>query len=276
MAEVTEKSIIVNGVDKCLVSELKRVYGSVEYQGAEYVFLQFPIVGDTVREYRPDSYTTAVELGDEICEGQTFHYHVTAIYFKLPEYSAAGYWNDISEAAPDTDFIIYNIPQLAGTALTMSLLRTMLLNGRVAGVKNSSMPVQDIQMFKAEAMKTREDFIVFNGPDEQLVSGLAMGADGGIGGTYGAMPQLFLKIYDLVSENRMAEARAIQYDADEIIYKLCSGTCNMYAMIKEVLRVSRGIDIGGVRKPLTDLCDGDRAIAGEAAAMIEAAKEKYC
>lgn len=74
------KSIIVNGVDKCLVSELKRVYGSVEYQGAEYVFLQFPIVGDTVREYRPDSYTTAVELGDEICEGQTFHYHVTLTY----------------------------------------------------------------------------------------------------------------------------------------------------------------------------------------------------
>ena len=70
MAEVTEKSIIVNGVDKCLVSELKRVYGSVEYQGAEYVFLQFPIVG----------YTTAVELGDEICEGQTFHYHVTLTY----------------------------------------------------------------------------------------------------------------------------------------------------------------------------------------------------
>lgn len=80
MAEVTEKSIIVNGVDKCLVSELKRVYGSVEQQGAEYVFLQFPIVGDTVREYRPDSYTTAVELGDEICEGQTFHYHVTLTY----------------------------------------------------------------------------------------------------------------------------------------------------------------------------------------------------
>ena len=56
---------------------------------------------------------------------------IPPIYFKLPEYSAAGYWNDISEAAPDTDFIIYNIPQLAGTALTMSLLRTMLLNGRV-------------------------------------------------------------------------------------------------------------------------------------------------
>ena len=201
---------------------------------------------------------------------------IPPIYFKLPEYSVAGYWNDISAAAPDTDFIIYNIPQLAGTALTMSLLKTMLLNPQVAGVKNSSMPVQDIQMFKAEAMKTREDFILFNGPDEQLVSGLVMGADAGIGGTYGAMPELVEKIYTLAMEGRYQEAKVIQYDVNEIIYKLCSGRGNMYGMIKEVLRISRGIDIGGVRKPLTDLDDRDRAIAGEAAAMIEAAKEKYC
>lgn len=201
---------------------------------------------------------------------------IPPIYFKLPEYSVAGYWNDISAAAPDTDFIIYNIPQLAGTALTMSLLKTMLLNPQVAGVKNSSMPVQDIQMFKAEVMGTRDDFIVFNGPDEQLVSGLAMGADAGIGGTYGAMPELAGRIYTLAMEGRYKEAKAIQYDVNEIIYKLCSGRGNMYGMIKEVLRISRGIDIGGVRKPLTDLDDRDRAIAGEAAAMIEAAKEKYC
>lgn len=201
---------------------------------------------------------------------------IPPIYFKLPEYSVAGYWNDISAAAPDTDFIIYNIPQLAGTALTMSLLKTMLLNPQVAGVKNSSMPVQDIQMFKAEAMGIRDDFIVFNGPDEQLVSGLAMGADAGIGGTYGAMPELTGRIYTLAMEGRYKEAKAIQYDVNEIIYKLCSGRGNMYGMIKEVLRISRGIDIGGVRKPLTDLDDRDRAIAGEAAAMIEAAKEKYC
>lgn len=201
---------------------------------------------------------------------------IPPIYFKLPEYSVAGYWNDISAAAPDTDFIIYNIPQLAGTALTMSLLKAMLLNPQVAGVKNSSMPVQDIQMFKAEAMGMRDDFIVFNGPDEQLVSGLAMGADAGIGGTYGAMPELAGRIYTLAMEGRYEEAKAIQYDVNEIIYKLCSGRGNMYGMIKEVLRISRGIDIGGVRKPLTDLDDRDRAIAGEAAAMIEAAKEMYC
>ena len=80
LAEVTEKSIIVNGVDKYLVADLKRVYGGVSYQGEEYVFLQFPVVGDTVRDYRPDSYTTAIMLGDEVFDGQTFHYHITLTY----------------------------------------------------------------------------------------------------------------------------------------------------------------------------------------------------
>lgn len=43
---------------------------------------------------------------------------IPPIYFHLPEYAIAQYWNDISAAAPNTDFVIYNIPQLAGVALT--------------------------------------------------------------------------------------------------------------------------------------------------------------
>ncbi|MDO5458000.1 MAG: dihydrodipicolinate synthase family protein, partial [Eubacteriales bacterium] len=105
---------------------------------------------------------------------------IPPIYFHLPPYAVAKYWNDISSAAPDTDFIIYNIPQLAGVALDSALLREMLKNERVIGVKNSSMPVQDIEMWRDEGA------LVFNGPDEQLLSGLAAGAVGGIGGTYAA------------------------------------------------------------------------------------------
>ena len=65
---------------------------------------------------------------------------IPPIYFHLPEYAIADYWNAMSAAAPHTEFVIYNIPQLAGTALTMSLLRTMLQNPNVVAVKNSSMP----------------------------------------------------------------------------------------------------------------------------------------
>lgn len=195
---------------------------------------------------------------------------IPPIYFHLPEYAIAKYWNDISSAAPNTDFIIYNIPQLAGVALTTNLLREMKKNPKVIGVKNSSMPVQDIQMFKDEGV------IVFNGPDEQLLSGLAAGAIGGIGGTYAAMPELFLKVRSLFLEGKMEEARVIQNEICRIIYKLCSAYGNMYAVIKEVLRIQGGPDIGGVKAPLANLIETDMVICKEAADMITEAIRKYC
>ena len=198
---------------------------------------------------------------------------IPPIYFHLPEYAIAAYWNAMSQAAPNTDFIIYNIPQLAGTALTMSLYKEMLKNPKVIGVKNSSMPVQDIQMFKAEG---GDDILVFNGPDEQYISGRAIGAEGGIGGTYGVMPVLFLKMEQLSSDGNLSEARKVQYAVNDIIYKMCSAHGNMYAVIKEILRINENLDLGSVRLPLEALNEADKEIAKEAAAMIKEAVTKFC
>ena len=195
---------------------------------------------------------------------------IPPIYFHLPPYAIAKYWNDISAAAPNTDFIIYNIPQLAGVALNVPLLKEMLKNPRCIGVKNSSMPTQDIQMWRDEGA------IVFNGPDEQLISGLVMGATGGIGGTYGAMPELYIKLYECVKSGDLATALEIQNDCCRIIYKLCSGHGNMYGMIKEVLRKMGCPDCGSVRAPLAELIESDYPIADECVAMIQAAVAKYC
>lgn len=198
---------------------------------------------------------------------------IPPIYFHLPEYSIARYWNDISAAAPHTPFIIYNIPQLAGTALTMSLFKTMLKNPMVLGVKNSSMPVQDIQMFKTTA---GPGHIIMNGPDEQFISGRIIGADGGIGGTYSVMPELFLKMNELLAEGNFDEAREVQNAANAVIYKMCEAHGNMYAVIKEILRENENLDIGGVRSPLEPLAPEDAPIVHEAAAMIRDAIQKFC
>ena len=194
---------------------------------------------------------------------------IPPIYFKLPPYAIAKYWNDMSAAAPNTDFIIYNIPQLAGVSLTPALLREMLKNPRVIGVKNSSMPVQDIEEFRAEGCA------VFNGPDEQLLSGLVAGAIGGIGGTYGAMPELYIKIYNLVKENKIAEARQIQDECLQIIINLCGCKGNMYAVIKAVLRKMGAPDCGGVRAPLFNLVPEDEAQVDKCVEMIKAAYAKF-
>ena len=198
---------------------------------------------------------------------------IPPIYFKLPPYAIAKYWNDISAAAPNTDFIIYNIPQLAGVALSIPLLQEMLKNPRVIGVKNSSMPTQDIQMWKDEG---GENFVVMNGPDEQFISGLAMGATGGIGGTYAVMPELFLKVWDLFHAGKMAEASKIQNEICRIIYKLCSAHGNLYAVMKEVIKQQYGLDMGGVRAPLANLIDSDKAVVDACSKQIQDAIAKYC
>lgn len=197
---------------------------------------------------------------------------IPPIYFHLPPYGIAEYWNDISAAAPETDFFIYNIPQLAGVALTTPLLKEMLKNKRVIGVKNSSMPTQDIQMWKETG---GEDFVVMNGPDEQLISGLAMGATGGIGGTYGVMPELYLKLLELYDGGRMKTAAELQYKVCGIIYTMCSAHGNLYAVMKEILRM-RGIDIGGVRKPLPSLAQSDISVAADAIRRIDEAIARFC
>lgn len=197
---------------------------------------------------------------------------IPPIYFRLPEHSIAAYWNGISLAAPDTDFIIYNIPQLAGVSLTPNLYREMVKNPRVVGVKNSSMPVQDIETF---VRLGGEDYVIFNGPDEQFLGGRLMGAKGGIGGTYGAMPELFLRLNQLITEKELEVARQLQSTINAIIDKLVSGHGHMYAVIKEVIRLNDGLNIGSVREPLTGLIESDRKIVEEAVLMINEAKKKF-
>ena len=99
---------------------------------------------------------------------------------------------------------------------------------------------------------------------------------GGIGGTYAAMPELYERIFTLVRGGGILPARDIQDACCHIIYKMCSGQGNMYAMIKEILRLRGAPDIGGVRAPLYPLQPGDESIAASCAADIDAALAKFC
>ncbi|MDQ0222378.1 dihydrodipicolinate synthase family protein [Streptococcus moroccensis] len=197
---------------------------------------------------------------------------IPPIYFRLPEHAIAKYWNDISAAAPNTDFIIYNIPQLAGVALTPMLYREMLKNERVIGVKNSSMPIQDIEIFRSLG---GDDHVVFNGPDEQFLGGRLMGAAGGIGGTYGAMPELFLKLDSLIAEKDLETARELQYAINNIIGHLVVARGNMYGVIKATLKINEGLELGSVREPLMPVCEEDASVVEEAARLIREAKERF-
>lgn len=150
--------------------------------------------------------------------------------------------------------------------MNVKLYKKMRENPRVIGVKNSSMPVQDIQMFKDVG---GDDSIIFNGPDEQFVAGRLIGADAGIGGTYAVMPELFLAANDAVNKCEFDKARDIQYKIDRIIYAMCECHGNLYAVMKAIIKIREGLELGGVRKPLSNVIDDDKAKIEKCAKMID-------
>ena len=50
----------------------------------------------------------------------------------------------------------------------------------------------------------------------------------------------------------------------------------MYAMIKEVLRIRKGLEIGSVRSPLSPLTEEDKKIAQKTAKVIDDAVAHFC
>lgn len=168
---------------------------------------------------------------------------VPNIYYHLNEDSIYTHWTEITKSST-LPFFIYNIPQLTGYNLSMNLLEKMLKNEKVIGVKNSSDASHDILRFKQKGGK---DFIVFNGPDEQYLAGRMMGADAGIGGTYGAMPELYLILETLISKNKYEEAQKVQNIITPLIYRLCSFP-SMYGACKTIITLD-GCPIGNPRLP---------------------------
>lgn len=183
---------------------------------------------------------------------------IPPIYFHLPRRGIADYWLAMIQAAPRTPFIIYNIPQLAGVALDPELLNMILEAPQVIGVKNSSMSTFDIARFRHIGEAQRENFTVFNGPDEQLLSGLIAGASGGIGGTYAAFPELYTSLYQAYITGDFTRARELQDLANLYIAKLLSYEGNLYAVAKALILDTTGIDLGSVRAPLSPLTSADQ------------------
>ncbi|MGF2146122.1 dihydrodipicolinate synthase family protein [Vagococcus fluvialis] len=194
---------------------------------------------------------------------------IPPIYFGLPEFAIRDYWTAMMNAT-SLDFIIYNIPQTTGYALSVNMLKEMMSFDQVIGVKNSSMPVQDIYLFKRNAGK---EIVIFNGPDEQFVAGRIMGADAGIGGTYGVMPELFLAANQAIEDSEIEKAQEIQIMIDDIIFKMLEAKGNLYDVMKAVL-VKRGITIGSVRAPLPRIIPEDMSIVEESYGMIKLAIDK--
>ncbi len=182
---------------------------------------------------------------------------VTPFYFKYTFKEIKNFYTRIAEAS-ELPVIVYSIPALTGMTLGFEQLCELLSLEGVAGMKFTMSDFFLLSRLKSEF----PDKIIYNGSDEMLLSGLAAGADGGIGTTYNFMPELFVKIHALFRENRVHEAMKIQSFANKIIaevlkYGAVPGSKQMVCFT--------GIDIGDCREPFLPLTSEEKNALYESA-----------
>lgn len=181
---------------------------------------------------------------------------VPSVYYHLSPASVEKHWNGIIDST-DLPFIIYNIPQLTSFNLPLDLFERMAKNPKVIGIKNSEEPVYNMERYRTVA---GDNFIIFNGSDEQYLGGRLMGANAGIGGTYGTMPELFVKLDELINQNKIEQAKLLQYKINDVIFDLIS-LPSLYGAAKNVISRRFCIDAGVPRSPFLPVENNEKISA---------------
>ena len=172
---------------------------------------------------------------------------VTPLYYKYSFAEVKNYYRRIAEAS-ELPVIIYNIPGLTGTAYGYDQLCELL---EIEGVQGMKFTSSDFFLLN-RLVNTYPDKVFYNGSDEMLLSGLAAGAQGGIGTTYNFMPDLMVRIYSLAGENKMDEARAVQSVANKAIATVLRN--GVLPACKHLISLY-GVPYGECREPFMPLDD---------------------
>jgi len=171
-------------------------------------------------------------------------------YFAHTDAEVVEYYRNLADAS-DLPVLLYNIPGTTGRTLSTETQVEMLQLPNVVGSKHT-----DMNFFSAERLlRAVPSAAIFNGPDEMLTGGLAMGMVGGIGSTYNLMPRLYLQIFDAVKSGDMDSARRTQSIANDVIQELLRISPGVVPGIKLGLRML-GFDLGEARRPFLPLRSG--------------------
>lgn len=188
---------------------------------------------------------------------------VPPFYYGFSFDEIAKYYEDITKSV-SLPMIVYNIPAFSGVSLSMKQFERLLSINNIIGVKFTSK-----DLFLMERIKrTFPNKLVFNGYDEIALSGLVAGADGAIGSTYNVMAEKFVKIFDLVKSNRIAEAKLLQQEANDIIDTLIE--TGVFQGEKELLHQLGVIKSATCRAPFLSITKENAKKLEPVAARLEA------
>ena len=177
-------------------------------------------------------------------------------FFYYTEDDIFNYYKKLADSV-SIPMIIYYHPA-AQKDMSAKLIARIFEIDNVTGVKWSSNNFFELMKLKD---MTHGEMNIINGPDELLVTGLAAGADAGIGSTYNVMLPEFIKIYDYFKSGQLDKALATQMKVNKIIDVMLK--FEVVPSVKHALKMM-GYDCGTATFPM-------KQYVGNEAAALEAA-----
>lgn len=174
---------------------------------------------------------------------------VPPFYFSYSFEEVRSYYYDLSRKTK-LPMMIYAIPATTGCNFTLPQLESLLSDEHVGYIKFTH-----TDYFMLEQIKSHTGKIVYSGKDEDFLSALAAGADGGIGSTFNIMLKKFLDVFDCWTKGNIAQAQKLQHGINEVVRCVCD--CGLIESVKYALKL-QGFDCGHARRPFKKLGEAEK------------------
>ena len=129
-------------------------------------------------------------------------------YFMLGDDELMDYFQSVA-AYINLPLFLYNMPGMTKTYMKPALVMKLAALPGIIGYKDSSGNMCDLHEILI-ALKDREDFSIFVGPEELLAEAVLFGADGGVAGGANLNPELFVATYKAAVEGDLKQVRLLQ------------------------------------------------------------------
>ena len=148
------------------------------------------------------------------------------------------YYKEIAKKSKHPVYVYINpfVASVVGGNL-LGFAKEMAGIDNVAGMKIS---IADYYSFGKVTATVGDKLNIMNGPDECMICGLSVGADGAIGTTYNIAPKVAVEIYEKFKAGDMAGALSAQRKMNKIIDVLIDGNISVW---KDALGLL-GFDMG--------------------------------
>lgn len=116
----------------------------------------------------------------------------------------------------------------------------------IAGIKIS---IPNYYVFEKIKLVNDGNINILNGPDESMLAGLAMGADGAIGSTYNLMPKTGCAIYDNYKAGKVKEAQDNQRKLNRFVDTLLGNNLSVWKSTLSILGIDPGYTVAPTIMP---------------------------